>query len=607
MQSFRFFHSFITINSIVMPTHRKSTGTTPFDPQTLGELYETYAPQLLRICLRYIKNQAEAEDVLHDAFVIIFTHIDHLRDETKLVHWMTVIVRNLALRQAKATEERRRLREAMTEELADDDSPPSSSVIPMERLLEAIETLPRGYGEVFRLAVLDGLSHEEIGQLLGIAPHSSSSQLARAKRLLRKLLADYRLLLILPVVVGVWIYRQHSMRRKAAPSTAALPRPLPQKAMPPVGRKGALPVESARRGAEAKYTAADSKPTPPKCSMTSAMQAQSSAPLTADRLRFAALSAPLPNLSQSGDTVVLPTVVAPIADRQLAMDVHIPSPVARKHYPWTVNFGGGAATASSNSPIKFDYLSLTVGHCTTQFVVATGTCQTPIEKALGRLPTAPYLAGGGGRLDLQAAQHAPESGTFDGRPASPSSSKGDASRGTQGCASGRKRKARSRSQVYRSRQQANATEVFHDFSDASAIVRATHRRSSQICRALRSASQFVAKRRHRCAADCRRPNRRSTVGNGCSYPLTGCSQALSLDCEFRWRSGHSFFQFAHQVRLSLPHRSRQRRSETQNTFVAGTFGLSCSQPNAARLSRTGTTQPHVVQQCTQPRGHTKPQ
>ena len=98
MQSFRFFHSFITINSIVMPTHRKSTGTTPFDSQTLGELYETYAPQLLRICLRYVKNQAEAGDVLHDAFVIIFTHIDHLRDETKLVHWMTVIVRNLALR-----------------------------------------------------------------------------------------------------------------------------------------------------------------------------------------------------------------------------------------------------------------------------------------------------------------------------------------------------------------------------------------------------------------------------------------------------------------------------------------------------------------------------
>ena len=83
MQSFRFFHSFITINSIVMPTHRKSTGTTPFDSQTWGELYETYAPQLLRICLRYVKNQAEAEDVLHDAFVIIFIQCTSLVSSRK--------------------------------------------------------------------------------------------------------------------------------------------------------------------------------------------------------------------------------------------------------------------------------------------------------------------------------------------------------------------------------------------------------------------------------------------------------------------------------------------------------------------------------------------
>ena len=212
MQSFRFFHSFITINSIVMPTHRKSTGTTPFDSQTLGELYETYAPQLLRICLRYVKNQAEAEDVLHDAFVIIFTHIDHLRDETKLVHWMTVIVRNLALRQAKATEERRRLRETLTDETAALDNDDPAPEISTERLLQAIDALPRGYGEVFRLAVLDGLTHDEIGQLLGIAPHSSSSQLARAKRMLRKWLTDYRLLLILPVALGVWLYRLRNVQ-----------------------------------------------------------------------------------------------------------------------------------------------------------------------------------------------------------------------------------------------------------------------------------------------------------------------------------------------------------------------------------------------------------
>ena len=206
-----------------MPTHRKSTGTTPFDSQTLGELYETYAPQLLRICLRYVKNQAEAEDVLHDAFVIIFTHIDHLRDETKLVHWMTVIVRNLALRQAKATEERRRLRETLTDETAALDNDDPAPEISTERLLQAIDALPRGYGEVFRLAVLDGLTHDEIGQLLGIAPHSSSSQLARAKRMLRKWLTDYRLLLILPVALGVWLYRLRNVHRPPAASMASLP------------------------------------------------------------------------------------------------------------------------------------------------------------------------------------------------------------------------------------------------------------------------------------------------------------------------------------------------------------------------------------------------
>ena len=312
MQSFRFFHSFITINSIVMPTHRKSTGTTPFDSQTLGELYETYAPQLLRICLRYVKNQAEAEDVLHDAFVIIFTHIDHLRDETKLVHWMTVIVRNLALRQAKATEERLRLHEAMTEELADDDSPTSSSVVPMERLLEAIETLPRGYGEVFRLAVLDGLSHEEIGQLLGIAPHSSSSQLARAKRMLRKWLTDYRLLLILPVALGVWLYRLRNVHRPPAASMASLPVSPARKA--PLRGAAASAAEHKERGTGGRPKRAnkathgsyqrESTPRllPPKWSVPSYFDA----PIAAGRPDSALPFASLPAMSRNSDSLTAP-------------------------------------------------------------------------------------------------------------------------------------------------------------------------------------------------------------------------------------------------------------------------------------------------------------
>ena len=365
MQSFRFLHSFITINSIVMPTHRKSTGTTPFDSQTLGELYETYAPQLLRICLRYVKNQAEAEDVLHDAFVIIFTHIDHLRDETKLVHWMTVIVRNLALRQAKATEERRRLRETLTDETAALDNDEPAPEISTERLLEAIDALPRGYGEVFRLAVLDGLTHDEIGQLLGIAPHSSSSQLARAKRMLRKWLTDYRLLLILPVALGVWLYRLRNVHRPPAASMASLPvsparkAPLRAAAASAAARKERGTGRRSKRADKATHGSYRRERTPgslpPKLSVPSRFDAL----IAAERHDSALPFASLPALSRNSDSL---TALHPL-DREkvrpIASAVRDLAFAPRKSYPWTVNFGGGTGANASNSPVRFDYLSLT--------------------------------------------------------------------------------------------------------------------------------------------------------------------------------------------------------------------------------------------------------
>ena len=66
--------------------------------------------------------------------------------------------------------------------------------------------MPEGNREVFKLSVLDGLSHKEIGELLDINPHSSSSQLSRAKKMLRAILVDYWMLLLLPILIPVYIY-----------------------------------------------------------------------------------------------------------------------------------------------------------------------------------------------------------------------------------------------------------------------------------------------------------------------------------------------------------------------------------------------------------------
>ena len=66
------------------------------DADALGELYRAYAGRMRSVCLRYVASKEEVDDVLHDAFVIIFTSFDRLRDASKAESWMIAITRNVA-------------------------------------------------------------------------------------------------------------------------------------------------------------------------------------------------------------------------------------------------------------------------------------------------------------------------------------------------------------------------------------------------------------------------------------------------------------------------------------------------------------------------------
>lgn len=79
-------------------------------------------------------------------------------------------------------------------------------IVPMDKLILAMDELPDGYRRIFKLSVIKGLSHKEIANLMGIEPHSSSSQLSRAKMMLRKLLSGYMALMLLVFVISVAIY-----------------------------------------------------------------------------------------------------------------------------------------------------------------------------------------------------------------------------------------------------------------------------------------------------------------------------------------------------------------------------------------------------------------
>ena len=183
------------------------------DADALGELYKAYAQRMRGVCRRYISDEQTVDDVLHDAFVIIFTSLDRLKEPSKDESWMMSITRNVASKYKDHLDSLPFVPLEKANSLAAPDNETNVRGVPLEDVLRMVERLPEGYGQVFRLSVFDGLSHKEIATMLGIEPHSSSSQLARAKKMLRKSLARYWMLWLLPLLLPVAFYLYKSNNR----------------------------------------------------------------------------------------------------------------------------------------------------------------------------------------------------------------------------------------------------------------------------------------------------------------------------------------------------------------------------------------------------------
>ena len=174
------------------------------DADALGELYKAYAQRMRGVCRRYISDNEAVEDVLHDAFVVIFTSFDRLRDSSKAESWMMSITRNVASKYKEHLEAVTMVPLEEAAKLSQHTEQENVRGVPLEEVLRMVERLPEGYGQVFRLSVFEGMSHKEIAAMLGIESHSSSSQLARAKKMLRKMMRQYWavfLLLLIPLAL----------------------------------------------------------------------------------------------------------------------------------------------------------------------------------------------------------------------------------------------------------------------------------------------------------------------------------------------------------------------------------------------------------------------
>ena len=183
------------------------------DADALGELYKAYAQRMRGVCRRYVSDEQAVDDVLHDAFVIIFTSFDRLRDARKAEAWMMAITRNVASKYKDHLEALPTvpLEEAANVTISNEET--TVRGIPLDEVMRMIDRLPEGYAKVFRLSVFEGMSHKEIAAVLGIEPHSSSSQLTRAKKMLQKSLARYWMLWLLPLLLPVAFYLYKSNNR----------------------------------------------------------------------------------------------------------------------------------------------------------------------------------------------------------------------------------------------------------------------------------------------------------------------------------------------------------------------------------------------------------
>ena len=152
-------------------------------------LYDTFSSKMYTLVCRYVKNSIEAEDVLVTAFTKILDKIDQYKSEGSFEGWIRRIVVNESL-----TYLRRNRNMYLELELEAANYEPDyqtvSDHLEAEDLLKMIGELPSGYRIVFNLYAIDGYSHKEIAEQLGISENTSKSQLSRARSYLQKLLTD---------------------------------------------------------------------------------------------------------------------------------------------------------------------------------------------------------------------------------------------------------------------------------------------------------------------------------------------------------------------------------------------------------------------------------
>ncbi len=156
------------------------------DPKAQEQLYKHFSPKMFGVCLRFAKNQTEAEDILQEGFIKIYTCLKDYRNEGSFEGWLRKTFVNTAINFYRKNLKNNLDINIQEVEIANTNELSAIDKLSIEELLNIIRELPDGYRIVFNLNVIEGYTHKEIGEMLDISENTSKSQLSRAKQALQK-------------------------------------------------------------------------------------------------------------------------------------------------------------------------------------------------------------------------------------------------------------------------------------------------------------------------------------------------------------------------------------------------------------------------------------
>lgn len=164
------------------------------DAAAQRELYNRFSPKMLSVCYRFAHNREDAEDMLQEGFIKVFTQIHTFQNKGVFEGWIRRIIVHTCinfLKKHKKFSDTVELDYANTIYVKEESLP---SLMQAKQVVESIRLLPIGYRTVLNLYAIEGYSHKEIGEMLDIQESTSRSQFTRAKVMLEQVLIKKRII-----------------------------------------------------------------------------------------------------------------------------------------------------------------------------------------------------------------------------------------------------------------------------------------------------------------------------------------------------------------------------------------------------------------------------